>query len=133
MQRTATCACGQASISVNSLPTMHGICHCTNCKRRTGSAFGVSAYFDRSSVIDKTGETSIYAFHHAPQKHDQQRHFCARCGTTLFWFVSSLPEKIGIAGGCFVDDGLPEPTYSVTHRKKEPWLHLPDSWDVWDE
>ena len=132
MQRTATCACGQASISVNSLPTMHGICHCTNCKRRTGSAFGVSAYFDRTSVVDKTGETSIYEFHHEPQNHDQQRHFCVRCGTTLFWFVSSLPEKIGIAGGCFADDGLLEPTYSVSHRKKEHWVNLPDSWDVWD-
>ena len=119
---TATCACGQASITVNALPTMHGVCHCTNCKRRTGSAFGISAYFDKTAVVACTGETSIYAFAHASQGHDQERHFCALCGTTLFWFISTLPETIGIAGGCFADEGLPEPTYSVSERKMNAGL-----------
>ena len=80
---TATCACGQASITFNALPTMHGICHCTNCKRRTGSAFGISALFDKTAVVERRGETNVYAFHHAAQNQDQERHFCANCGTTL--------------------------------------------------
>ena len=112
---------------------MHGVCHCTNCKRRTGSAFGISAYFDRSAVIERTGKTSVYAFHHAPQDQDQERHFCSLCGTTLFWFVSVLPEKIGIAGGCFADGGLPEPTYSVTDRNREAWVSLPGHWQVYQQ
>jgi len=122
---TATCACGQASITVSALPTMHGICHCTNCKRRTGSAFGISAYFERSAVSEQRGETKVYEFHHEAQNHDQQRHFCVKCGTTLFWFVSSAPQSIGIAGGCFADEQLPEPTYSVTDQKRYPWVCLP--------
>ena len=112
---------------------MHGVCHCTNCKRRTGSAFGISAYFDRNAVVGRTGETNVYAFHHALQDQDQERHFCAVCGTTLFWFVSALPEKIGIAGGCFADGYLPEPTYSVTEKKKEAWVSLPDHWQVYQQ
>ena len=128
---TATCACGQASITVNAMPTLHGVCHCTNCKRRTGSAFGISAYFERTAVVGRTGKTNVYAFHHAPQDQDQVRHFCAVCGTTLFWFVSTLPEKIGIAGGCFADGGLPEPTYTVTERKREPWVSLPGHWQAY--
>jgi len=128
---TATCACGQASITVNALPTLHGVCHCTNCKRRTGSAFGISAYFDRTAVVRQEGETSVYSFHHQAQNHDQNRHFCSRCGTTLFWFVSALPEKIGIAGGCFADEGLLEPSCSVTDRNREPWLSLPSGWRVY--
>jgi hypothetical protein len=67
---TATCACGQTSITVNGWPTMHGVCHCTNCKRRTGSAFGISAYFDKTAVVEVKGETKAYAFHHAAQNHD---------------------------------------------------------------
>ena len=125
---TATCACGQASITLNAFPTMHGICHCTNCKRRTGSAFGISAYFDKSAVLVCQGETKVYAFHHAAQNHDQERHFCTVCGTTLFWHVSTMPEKIGVAGGCFADEGLPEPSYSVTDAKRESWLELPGNW-----
>jgi len=112
---------------------MHGICHCTNCKRRTGSAFGISSYFAKSGVVAQHGETSVYAFHHAAQAHDQERHFCSRCGTTLFWYISTLPELIGIAGGCFAEEGLPEPAYSVTHGKKEPWLILPQTWRLHQE
>ena len=130
MQRTATCACGQTSITLDAEPQMHGLCHCTNCKRRTGSAFGISAYFPRTSVTGQSGRTSIYAFHHEAQAHDQERHFCPACGTTLFWYISTLPALVGVAGGCFADGGLPEPTYSVTHRKKEPWLTLPGEWKV---
>ncbi len=133
MTRTALCACGQASITVNSEPVMHGICHCTNCKRRTGSAFGISAYFDRNAVVAQQGQTTVYAFHHAAQNHDQERHFCPTCGTTLFWTVSTLPGQIGIAGGCFADGGLSEPGYSVTDKKREPWLTLPRNWKVWPE
>lgn len=131
---TATCACGQTSITVNAPPTLHGVCHCTNCKRRTGSAFGISAYFDRTAVVERTGETKTYAFHHFAQNHDQERHFCASCGTTLYWYVSALPDKIGIAGGCFADAGLPgEPTMTVTDAKREPWVQLPAHWKVYAE
>ena len=125
---TATCACGQASITVNALPTLHGICNCTNCKRRTGSAFGISAYFDQDAVVERTGATSVYAFHHAQLNHDQERHFCSKCGTTLFWFVSNMPTEIGIAGGCFEDGALPEPGASYRDCKRHPWVTLPAHW-----
>lgn len=124
----ATCACGQASIQVSALPVMQGICHCSNCKRRTGSAFGISVYFNRTAVLAITGQTQVYAFHHAAQNHDQQRHFCPKCGTTLFWYLSSLPDNIGIAGGCFADGALPEPKYSMTDSKRADWIRLPQHW-----
>lgn len=130
---TATCACGQASITVGAPPRMHGVCHCTNCKRRTGSAFGISAYFDKTAIVASSGMTKPYAFHHEAQHHDQVRHFCPACGTTLFWTLSSAPEMIGIAGGCFADAGLPEPTYSVTDRKREAWVSLPPTWQVFPD
>ena len=130
-QVTATCACGQCAIVVDALPTMHGVCHCTNCKRRTGSAFGVSAYFDKSAVIGERGATQVYRFTHSSGQHEQERHFCGVCGTTLFWFVSTLPEKIGIAGGCFVGEAIGSPTYSVSDDQREPYVALPRQWQVW--
>lgn len=130
MQREAKCACAAASIKIAGDPQIYGICHCNNCKKRTGSAFGISAYFPRQQVIATEGETHVYAFHHAAQNHDQERHFCSRCGTTLFWFISALPELIGVAGGCFADEPLGEPSMSVSHSKKVDWLVLPETWRV---
>jgi hypothetical protein len=88
----------------------------------------MSAYFERAAVSEQTGETSVYAFHHAGQDHDQERHFCPKCGTTLFWYISTLPDQIGIAGGCFADGGLSEPSYSVSDQRREAWLTLPTYW-----
>jgi hypothetical protein len=128
MQRTARCACGSASISVRGEPTQHSVCHCGNCMRRTGSALGVSTYFQRSDVVGRSGDMLVYAFHHAEMNHDQERHFCAKCGTTLFWFMSTRPQLVGVAGGCFAGEGLGEPTMSTWHSLKLPWITLPDGW-----
>ncbi|MEP6791225.1 MAG: GFA family protein [Ramlibacter sp.] len=130
MERTATCACGQLSLQVRGDPYTQCICHCANCKRRTGSAFGISAYFLKSALVRVKGESSVYALHNSAQDHEQQRHFCSRCGTTLFWFVSTLPEQFGVAGGCFADNGLPAPTSSFTHQKKESWVEIPEGWEI---
>lgn len=130
LRSTATCACGQASVTLDGVPAQQGVCHCTNCKRRTGSAFGISMYFSKAAVVGTQGETRVYAFHHAERQHDQQRHFCPNCGTTLFWFLSSLPEAIGVAGGCFGQAGFPEPGFSASDRKRLPWVSLPAGWTV---
>jgi hypothetical protein len=130
MIRTATCACGSATIRVSGQIQQHNVCHCTNCKRRTGSAFGVSTYFLRGDVVEKSGETNVYGFHHVARDHDQERHFCPRCGTTLFWYMSNRPTLIGIAGGCFDDGALGEPTWSANHKQKLPWVSVPASWKI---
>ncbi|WP_442957819.1 GFA family protein [Polaromonas sp.] len=127
MQRTAICACGQASLAVSGPPEMHGVCHCENCKRRTGSAFGVSTYFLKSSVTAQEGATTIYAFQSSGEDTRQERHFCSVCGTTLFWYISSLPQLIGVAGGCLAGSGLQAPVYSANHASKETWVALPSS------
>lgn len=124
----ATCACGKASITVDALPEVLSVCHCANCKRRTGSAFGMSAYFDRGAVVRQQGDTCIYAFHHHELGHDQERHFCSSCGTTLFWYISSMPNRIGVAGGCFEDGVLPDPGGSCCEDKRLPWVGLPGHW-----
>ena len=132
MTKVASCACLSASISIVGEPVYHSVCHCTNCRLRTGSAFGISTYFKRSDIQSQTGSTSVYALHNQHQDNDQERHFCPNCGTTLFWYVSSLPELIGVAGGCFGDQYLGEPQASYTNSKKLPWIELPSKWQKVD-
>ena len=88
----------------------------------------MSSYFKKTDVVSKEGNTLVYAFHHVAQDHDQERHFCATCGTTLYWYNSALPELIGIATGCFGESAPGEPNLSVTDAKRYAWLGLPESW-----
>src|SRR5688572_25600747 len=97
MARTATCACGSASIDVDGPLKIHAVCHCTNCRRRTGSAFGWSAYFPREALVGVHGDLVAYAPANPPGGVPQVRHFCARCGTTLYWLDEKFPTLVGVA------------------------------------
>ena len=128
MNRIAECCCGQLSIEVTGDPEMHGVCHCDNCKKRTGSAFGISSYFNNEQILRKKDDANCYSLHNSEQNHNQERYFCKTCGTTVFWAVSSSPHLTGIAGGCFVKKPLNEPIYSASHANTCSWISLPEDW-----
>ena len=101
MTRKAHCCCGACSIEVEGEPVLNAICHCSNCKRRTGSAFGWSAYFaDGADGPDGR----------------------------LRPLRDRGPSRTGIAGGCFTDPPLPEPTVTVSNNGRCAWLGLPSEW-----
>ena len=58
--RTARCCCQDCAITVEGEPTLNALCHCTSCKRRTGSAFGWSAYFPDGNVVSTRGTFHVY-------------------------------------------------------------------------
>jgi hypothetical protein len=45
------CHCGAVRYRVLSNPMLAGVCHCTSCQRRSGSAFGISAYLAQSQHL----------------------------------------------------------------------------------
>ena len=102
-------------------PVLNGLCHCEDCRRRTGSAFGWSAYFPEDRVRGLHGKAASYD----PAAGTGTRHFCGTCGTTLYWRATGLRELVGIAGGAFVDPPLPPPTASYRDTQKCAWLDLP--------
>ena len=132
MTITATCACGACSISVSGTPVANAVCHCDNCKRRTGSAFGQSAYFRNEDVVGTAGEMTLYALYNKHRNEDQERFFCTKCGSTLYWRATTYRGFVGIATGCFPPGALGEPTLSASASKRLPWVTIPDSWQVTD-
>ncbi len=122
MVRKAICCCGFSSIEVMGEPTLNAICHCDNCKRRTGSAFGWQAYFRDTQIVSKQGEFSLHRI-----RNEQERSFCAQCGTTLFWNSTFMPEQTGIAAGAFVDPPLTEPNTEATPKNRCHWIDFPKS------
>jgi hypothetical protein len=97
-------------------------CHCLDCQRRTGTAFGVSAYFDRAQVRVE-GASSVYT-REGQAGRRVRLHFCPTCGTTVHWDLDVFPDKIGVAVGAFADAAFPAPSRSVYERSKHPWIEL---------
>jgi hypothetical protein len=103
---------------------MNAICHCDNCKRRTGSAFGWSVYYREDEVTARGALAATYASVSASGP--AERHFCRNCGTTVYWRASVFPGLVGVAGGAV--EGIGEPTLSASEAGKCAWLGLPDGW-----
>jgi len=59
MTRIAHCSCGSLRAGATGEPALLGVCHRTECQRRTGSAFGVGTYFPKEQVRAE-GPSTVY-------------------------------------------------------------------------
>jgi hypothetical protein len=127
VQRTANCSCGQLSIAVTGDPGFVVACNCLKCQSRTGSVFGVSAYFDDAQVESINGQSTQFD-KISDSGNLSKRYFCPQCGSTVYWQAGSLLDKTGIAVGCFGDPNFPEPKVVVWTSSKHDWVTYPEGW-----
>jgi hypothetical protein len=121
--RHACCSCGQLRVSCSGEPVRISICHCLDCQRRTGSAFGYQARFPKDQVAVE-GEFTTYE-RRGDSGQTVTLRFCPRCGSTLFWTLAAQPELIAVAAGGFADPAFPPPRFSVYERRRHSWVNLP--------
>ncbi|MFM5884379.1 MAG: GFA family protein [Novosphingobium sp.] len=121
----ARCSCGQLSLNVEGAPVLNALCHCSDCRRRTGSAFGWQTYFIEAQVGVQSGEAIARS---VPVSEPQTRYFCGQCGTTLWWTAGTAPGLVGVAGGAFEPDVLGDPIATYSDENRCVWLDLPESW-----
>ena len=131
-ERLARCACGQLRVTAQGDPEIVVACNCTECQRRTGSPFGVGAYYRRDRVSPIEGRSSLHA-RTAPSGRSLVNHFCPNCGTTVYWTLEMRPEHYGIAVGCFADPAFPPPVRAVWAEGKHDWVSFPDDWPVFEQ
>jgi hypothetical protein len=121
--RRASCNCGQLSVECEGVAAKVSICHCDDCRRRTGSAFGISAFFPRDRVAIAGASTlSRRGSGHGAAI---DFHFCPHCGSTVYWEPARKPDLIGVAVGAFADPSYPAPDQSVWDAKRHFWVTFP--------
>src|SRR5436305_9289603 len=107
--RNGGCTCGAVRYAVRGEPTKVGICHCTSCRKETGSVF--MAYADWPlQMFETTGEVRTF----------DGRSFCPTCGSRLF---SRADEQVEIKIGTL--DEAPSdlmPSEEIWVKRREPWL-----------
>ena len=123
MAHQATCSCGQLKATYHGEITRTSICHCLECQKRTGSAFGVQIRVEANQVTTE-GDSTVFR-RTGDAGSTAEFHFCPRCGSTVYWFNDSLPGSIVISVGSFADPTLPSPTFMVYGNRKHHWLVMP--------
>ena len=101
------------------------LCHCLDCQRRSGSPFGVMAYFPAEAVAI-SGNASRYV-RQTDAGSTYSNGFCPTCGSTVFSIPGKYPEMIGIALGALADPTFPPPARSVYEQSRHAWVALPDT------
>lgn len=94
------CHCGAVRYQTTGQPVKAAVCHCRYCQTRTGSAFGVNAYFPDDKVQVLSGRLKNYRFTTESGRSFTTR-FCVDCGTNLFWTLEMTPGLVGVAAGSF--------------------------------
>ena len=62
MIKTGGCLCGETRYQTNAEPLRSSVCHCRYCQLRTGSAFGVSIYFQDDEVNLLSGKLDYFSY-----------------------------------------------------------------------
>lgn len=120
--REASCSCGQLTIRANGDPVKISACHCRECQRRTGSAFGVAVFFDREKVA-ASGASSSHT-RAGDSGRSIEFKFCPDCGSTVFWMPDFREDLVAVALGCFNDPSSLVPTQSVYEKSRMSWVGL---------
>ncbi|MFO0589366.1 MAG: GFA family protein [Polyangiaceae bacterium] len=122
--RQAACSCGRLRVTARGEPTRISMCHCLECQRRTGSAFGLQARFADADVTIE-GPSKAYA-RTADTGNLVTFHFCPECGSTVYYVLEKWPGAIAIAVGAFADPGFPAPIASVHEERRHAWVTVPE-------
>lgn len=117
--RIAHCSCGQFRVEAEGEPLIVSLCNCTHCQRRTGSPFGLGAWYPK----DRVKITGEYKTWRRPiGDREVLNHFCPNCGGVVLWEATKREGQIALAVGMFADPSFPPPARSIYEDTKHPWL-----------
>jgi len=124
------CVCGAVRYRVKDQPVRNSACHCTFCQRRTGSAFGLGAYYKQKDVELLKGELRTYEHRSDESGRWLRFQFCTNCGTQVTWTAEALPGMRAIGVGTLDDPKAIEITRFGWYRSAHRWIAPPPGVEV---
>ena len=114
-----SCLCGIVTYQFSSPEMVFQYCHCSRCRKFTGSAYATNIIIDPKQFEWLSGETSVGRYEHPDAKHFATC-FCKQCGSSLPWLSKSGRAVIIPAGTLDQDPGI-RPIHNIFYRDRAPW------------
>lgn len=118
---TGKCYCGAVAYEVEDAFVYAANCHCSNCRRTTGSAFKPFAGIERQKFAVVKGEDGLLIFGDA----ENHNGHCKDCGSLLYSLVREA-AWVHVAMGTLVDAPTIRPTHHIFVGSKAPWYEITD-------
>lgn len=100
--RMGGCLCGGVRYEVQGELAPIQLCHCGQCRKAQGGAFGANAPVATADIRWVQGEDLQREYRASPGK---RRVFCAACGSPLFSQRDDTPDTIRLRVGTLDGDG----------------------------
>ncbi|NJM30678.1 MAG: GFA family protein [Rhizobiales bacterium] len=116
-----SCTCGKVSYSVLDEFSYASYCHCSNCRKSTGSAFKAFAGIEIEKFDLVTGSESLM------QVGDDRGHDvrCSSCGSYLYSVVRE-GKYVHVTFGTLIDIPTIRPTEHIFVGSKAEWFTITD-------
>jgi hypothetical protein len=116
---TGGCLCGTVRYRVTAEPLTLYACHCTDCQRRTGSAFALSMVVPRDAVLLERGEPVAYSIAMSDGRIKTGRS-CVACGNRLWGEPVKAPAIAIVQPGTLDDTSWVRPVAHIWTRSAMP-------------
>jgi hypothetical protein len=125
---TGQCRCRAVTYEVADEFAYALNCHCSNCRRATGSAFKSLAgiAIDKIRIADGTDNLMLVGSETVPYVH------CGKCGSLLYAVVFG-GARAHVTMGTLVDTPSIRPTHHIFVGSKAPWFEITDDLPQYDE
>jgi len=119
-----SCLCGNVHYSSEAEPVMVAACHCTDCRKQTGSAFTMNVAVPADTLSISGG--SVKNFEHEGSSGGKvTRTFCSQCGSSLCLQVEAVPGLAFLMAGTLDDPTWVKPGLEIWCDSKLSWATLP--------
>ena len=118
------CNCGSVRYRVTGAPLAVAVCHCSNCRRQSGSAFSVNVVV-RADAMELTGRLSTYEDSDTESGAPVLRQFCATCGSPIRSLSAASPKIAIVKAGTADNPGRFVPAMHVWTESALPWVDIP--------
>ncbi len=118
-----SCLCGTVKYEVRGQLGPAIYCHCSRCRKASGTAFATNAGVAAGDFVMIEGETALKAFDSLP---GVQRFFCSNCGSSIISRRDTMPDVVRLRLGT-LDTPLPvPPTAHYFVASKAEWYEIHD-------
>lgn len=118
-----SCLCGKITYEVRGSPKAMYYCHCSMCRKATGSSFATNMLVREADFVVTSGQALIKAFQSSPGEH---RHFCSECGSPIYSKAQAREGTVSVRCGTLDDDPLVRPSVHLYTASKAPWFEVRD-------
>ena len=118
MTLSGGCHCGAVRYEIEGDALTHALCHCTDCRRHAGAPMVSWTMYGKDAVKVTKGNPKIYR-----SSQHGYRHFCADCGTGLFYVNDEmLPGIIDIQSATYDDPDSVPPRAHIQVAERIGWM-----------